>query len=418
VAHVLLVSYFFTPDSLSTAALMAELAQDLHNTYGHKVTVVTTTPHYNPLPEALARQPLRPRWGRWLQESELDGIRVLHVQVAPKGSRVWARAFDYLRYHGLGTLAGWRLVDKPDILLVPSPPLTIGLQAWLLSLLHRAPFIYNVQEVYPDVAVRLGVLHNRTLIQLMEWVERFIYSRARMVTPISEWFCRTLSIKNIPAGKLRIISNFVDTDFMRPGDRLNEFSTEHDLDGKFVVLYAGNIGLTQCFEDVLTAAQNLAHLADLQFVIVGGGARRTWLEAELARRGIANVKLLPFYPQSRVPQIYSSSDLCLVPMKAGMAQQTFPSKIYTIMAAARPAIVSAETDSELAWVVQTAGCGWAVPPEDAAALTAAIEAAYRQRGELQNKGRQGREYVISHHSRQAVARQYHQLISEILGQPQ
>jgi colanic acid biosynthesis glycosyl transferase WcaI len=394
---------------------MAELAQDLHKTYGHRVTVVTTTPHYNPLPEALARQPRRPRWGRWLQESELDGIQVLHVQVAPKGSRVWARAFDYLRYHGLGTLAGWWLVDKPDILLVPSPPLTIGLQAWLLSLLHRAPFIYNVQEVYPDVAVRLGVLRNRTLIRLMEWVERFVYSRARMITPISEWFRRALSTKNIPADKLRVISNFVDTDFMQPGERPNEFSTEHNLDGKFVVLYAGNVGLTQCFEDVLTAAQNLAHLTDLQFVIVGGGARWNWLEAELSRRGLANIKLLPYHHRSRMLQIYGSTDLCLVPMKAGMAQETFPSKIYEIMAAGRPVVVSAETDSELAWVVQTAGCGWAVPPDDAAALTAAVESAYRQRDELQRKGQQGREYVVTHNSRQAVAQQYHRLIAEILG---
>lgn len=414
-AHILFLSYFFTPDSLSTASLMSELAQDLRQIYGHQVTVITTTPHYNPLPESLAKQPLRPRWGQWLQESELNGIRVLHVQVAPKGSRVWTRAFDYLRFHILGTLIGWWLVNKPDILLVPSPPLTIGLQAWLLGLLQRAPYIYNVQEVYPDVAVRLGVLRNRLVIRLMEWLEIFIYDHARMITVISEWFRRALLAKDVPADKMRVISNFVDTDFMQPGTRPNEFSTAHNLDGKFVVIYAGNVGLTQSFEAMLATAQNLAHLSDLHFMIVGGGARWTWLEEELVQKKIKNVTLLSYQHRSHMQQIYGSADLCLVPMKPGMAQETFPSKIYEIMAAGQPVIVAAETDSELAWIVENAHCGWAVPPEDAPALTTAIEYAYHHRDELKQKQQQGRDYVVSHNSRHAVAQQYHQLITGILG---
>ena len=218
-AHILFVSYFFAPDSLSTAVLMAELAQDLQS-QGHQITVVTTTPHYNLEAEALAQQPLWRRWGRWLQESDLNGIRVFHVQVAPKGSRVWSRAFDYVRYHGLGTLAGWLLVEKPDVIFAPSPPLTIGVHAWLLGLLHRVPFIYNVQEIYPDVAVKLGVLRNPTVIWLMERMAGFIYNRAAKVSVISEWFRRTLQAKKVPYDKLIVIPNFVDTDFLQPGERL------------------------------------------------------------------------------------------------------------------------------------------------------------------------------------------------------
>jgi colanic acid biosynthesis glycosyl transferase WcaI len=415
-AHILFVSYFFTPDNLSTAVLMAELAQDLQ-ALGHRITVVTTTPHYNLTPEALAQQPLRPRWGRWLQESELHGIRVLHVQVAPKGSRVWARAFDYVRYHGIGTLAGWLLVKKPDVLLAPSPPLTIGVHAWLLSLWHRAPFVYNVQEIYPDVAVRLGMLRNRQIIRAMAWLEIFVYRRSRVITVISEWFRRALVAKGVPTDAVRVIPNFVDTALMQPGERPNAFSTAHNLDGKFVVLYAGNIGLTQDFASVLTAAHNVMHLSDMHFVMVGGGARWAWLQDQLRQRNLKHVTLLPHLHHSRTPPMYAASDLCLVPMKPGMAQETFPSKIYTIMAVARPVIVASEADSELSWLVETVDCGWAIPPADAEALTTALAYAYHHRAEMQRKGQRGREYVVTHRSRQAIAQQYHNLISELTGSP-
>jgi len=392
---------------------MSELAQDLQ-TKGHQVTVLTTTPHYNDEPEAAERQPLQPYWGHRVQESELNGIRVLHVYAAPKGSRVWSRALDYARYHALGTLLGVLAVERPDVLLAPSPPLTIGLQAWLLGVLRRAPFVYNVQEIYPDIAVKLGVLRNRALIGAMERAEQFIYRRAARISVISEWFRRALTAKQVPADKLSVIANFVDTDFVRPAARANTFCEERGLEDKFTVLYAGNIGLTQGFETVLETAQQLASVQQIQFLIVGGGARREWLAQRLVERQVPNVTLLPYQPRSRVPEIYASADLCLVPMKAGTARDTFPSKVYTIMAAGRGVVASAEPDTELAWVVGQAGCGWVVPPDDASALSDAVQYAYAHRGELLERGARGRTYVVAHHSREAIAQQYDELIREVV----
>ena len=412
-AHILFISYFFSPDGLSTAVLMSELAQDLQ-AKGHRVTVLTTTPHYNLEPEAVARQPLRPYWGRWVQESELNGIRVLHVHAAPKGSRVWSRALDYTRYHLLGTLVGVLAIERPDVLFAPSPPLTIGLQAWLLGLLRGAPFVYNVQEIYPDIAVKLGVLRNRALIWAMERVEHFIYRRAARISVISEWFRRALLAKRVPPDKLGVIANFVDTDFVQPAERENAFSAECGVDSKFSVLYAGNIGLTQGFETILEAARQLARLEDIAFLIVGGGARREWLAQQLSERGVTNVALVPYQPRSRVPEIYASADLCLVPMKAGMARDTFPSKVYTIMAAGRGVVASAEPDTELAWVVEQADCGWVIRPEDGSALAGAIQYAYLHREELCERGVRGRAYVVAHHSRGSVVQRYDELIREVV----
>jgi colanic acid biosynthesis glycosyl transferase WcaI len=413
--RILLLSLVFSPDSVSTSVLMTELALELKK-LGHDLTVLTTTPHYNVEPEARQRQPLRRRWGGLLFESDCDGIPVYHAAIPVKGSRVGARLLDYLRFHAISTLAGLNIAKDYDVILVPSPPLTIGLSAWVLGLLRRVPFIYNVQEIYPDVAVSLGMLRRPALIKLLEGLERFIYRRSKKISVISEWFRRRLLAKGVPETKLAVIPNFVDTDFMQPGDKANPFTDEHDLAGRFVVLYAGNIGLTQGFETIIAAARTLTDLPDLRFVIVGDGTRRAWLEAELARAPLPNVSLLPYQARSQVPYIYAGSDLCLVPLKRGTATETFPSKIYTIMAAGRPVLASADPDSELAWVVGAAECGWAVPPDDPAAMAAAIRHAYQDQAALYQKGQSGRAYVVAHHSRQAVAGQYDALIRAVTRQ--
>jgi colanic acid biosynthesis glycosyl transferase WcaI len=412
-AKILLLTLVFPPDSVSTAILLGDLALDLRN-LGHDITVLTTTPHYNIDSESVDAQPLRSHWGRQLFKSDFNGIPVLHGSIPKKGKRVGARVLDYLRFHIMSTLAGLTSVGEFDVILAPSPPLTIGISAWLLGLLRSVPFVYNVQEILPDVAVSLGVLRNTIIIKAMVYLEGFIYARARIVVVISEWFRRRLLTKGVSPGKLRVISNFVDTEFIKPGERLNDFAKQQRLESRFVVLYAGNIGLTQNFENILSASQHLRHLQDLLFLVVGDGARRAWLEGQLSRGDYPNVKMLPYQPKSAVPSIYASSDVCLVPLKGGTAQETFPSKIYTIMAAGRAAITAADMDSELTWVIKESGCGWAVPPDEDVALADAIERAYHQRAQLQLMGQQGRKYVTEHNSRQVIAHQYDELIREVV----
>ncbi|MGC8495190.1 MAG: glycosyltransferase family 4 protein [Syntrophobacteraceae bacterium] len=408
-ARILLLSLVFAPDGVSTSVLMSELALELRE-MGHEITVLTTTPHYNLDTEARNRQPLSPRWPGVLFESTYCGIPVFHVSTPSKASRVGARLLDYARFHAVSTAAGLTRIGNCDVIIAPSPPLTIGLSAWLLGVARDVPFVYNVQEIYPDVAVSLGLLTNRKAIGALEMIESFIYRRSRVVTVISEWFRRRLLSKGVSPDKIRVIPNFVDTDFVAPGLRNNQFSTAHGLAGKFVILYAGNIGLTQGFETILEAAESLRDQVDLRFVIVGDGARRNWLEREMAERRLSNVLLLPYQSRSLVPMIYASADICLVPLKKGTARETFPSKIYTIMASARPVIASADPDSELVWVVGQAGCGWAVPPDNAAALKQAIQDAYGRRQQLSTLGACGRDYVVANHSRRAVARQYNDLV--------
>lgn len=412
-SRILLLTLVFSPDGVSTAQLMSELASDLR-ARGHELTVLTATPHYNVESEARASQPLRPLFGGLVYESEYHGIPVYHARVPSKSGRLGGRVGGYAVFHAISTVAGLVLGKRFDVILAPSPPLTIGLSATLLSRWWRIPFIFNVQEIYPDIAVHLGLLRNRSVIRAMEFVERLVYERASAVVVISDWFRRILRAKGVPDHKLRVIPNFVDVDFMQPQPRDNDFARHHGLHDRFVVLYAGNIGLTQGFETILESARALRDLQDVCFVIIGDGVRQAWLRSEITALGLRNVLLLNYQPRSLVPQIYATSDLCLVPLKRGAAWGTFPSKIYTIMAAGRPALVVADADSEAAWLVAEAECGFLVPPENPAALAETIRNAYRDRHGLPGLGDNGRRYVVAHHSRETVARQYDQLIQSVV----
>jgi colanic acid biosynthesis glycosyl transferase WcaI len=407
----LLLTLVYKPDSVSTALLLADLTRRL-DLLGHKITVVTTTPHYNRDEVALAAQPLRPHWGMQILRSDYGPIPVYHARVKPKGKRILARLVDYARFHALSFMASLS-IGTYDIVLSPSPPLTIGIVAAALARLRGARFVYNVQEVYPDIAVSLGVLRNKFIIRMLELLERFIYRRADVVVVISERFRKRILEKGVPAAKLQVIPNFVDVDVMTPRPRKNEFSRAHGLDGCFVVLYAGNIGLTQDFETVLQAARRLADLPSVIFLIVGDGAQKSRLEQRVATEAVANVRLLPYQPAAQVPDMYASSDLCLVPMIAGTARDTFPSKIYTIMAAARPVVVCADADSELSWVVQESRCGYAIPPQRADLLEETVRKARSAPEDLDGMSRRGREYVVLHHSPDAIAEKYDLLLRRL-----
>lgn len=411
-ARVLLHTLVFAPDGVSTAYLMTDLARQL-DARGHEVTVLTTAPHYNLLPENLARQPMRRRWGGLLAESTCGGVRVLHVRMSPRGSKVVRRAFDFIWFHAASLAASVRTVGDYDVVIAPSPPLTIGVVAWLQAAMRRVPAVYNVQEIYPDFMINQGMLRSPWAIGAWRALERFVYDRSAAVVPISEWFARTIRARGVPDDKIAVIPNFVDTELYRPLPRANAFAREHGLVDRFTVLYGGNIGLSQDWESFLHAADAL-RAQPIDFVVVGGGARDAWLASEVARRQLPNVRLLGYQPRERMPEINASSDVGTIPMKATTTSDTFPSKIYTILACAKPAIVSADADSELAWLIDEARCGTVVEPDSPSAYTDAVASAFARRAELVEEGARGRAYVVDRYSKEAVGRQYDALIDRLL----
>ena len=412
-AHVLVLSLVFPPDAVSTAQIMGDLVQDLR-TLGHTVSVVTTTPHYNRDADAEARQPLRPWWGRVVQRSDWHDTPVFHTLMPAKSGSVPLRLAAWMLFHVLSLLAGTIAVRRVNVIITPSPPLTMGVVAWLLGAWHRAPFIYNVQELYPDIAINLGAVRNRAAIRLLYALERFVYRRSARVTPIAERMRHRLVDKGVPGERITVIPNFVDMDVLHAVPSPNRFSREAGIDGRFVVCYAGNLGPAQGLETLLDAARLLADEPDIVVVLVGGGTLWDHLALRIRDEQLTNVRLMTHQPFSRVPEIYGASHLSVVSQAVSTGSDAVPSKVYRIMACGGAVLAATEPQSDLAQLVTTGQCGFIVPQDSPPTIAAVIRQAFHARETLASMGRSGREHVLAHYSRPVVTARYDSLIHAVM----
>jgi colanic acid biosynthesis glycosyl transferase WcaI len=281
--------------------------------------------------------------------------------------------------------------------------------------------VFNIQDVFPDVAVELGLLTGRRVIATASALERAIYRRSDAVTVLSDDLAdnvRTKLVRGVrgsaaerQAAKVRVIPNFIDTTWIQPGERNNAYRAEHGLTGKRVVTYAGNVGLSQALDLVLAAAVALRHEPDIAFVINGGGSAL----ADLMRsaRGMDNVHFVEMQPKERLPEVLAAADLHVVPLKRGLARSSVPSKLYSVLAAGRPIVASVDPGTEVARTVEQAGAGIAVPPDDAEAFTKAIVSLLDHPDEAAAMGASGRRFVESWASPAVVAQAYEALFDEL-----
>jgi colanic acid biosynthesis glycosyl transferase WcaI len=406
--RILLLSTYFVPDASANGTLMSQLCQEWVR-LGHSVSVVTSMPHYD-------TNRIWPQYrGRiWAREAH-NGIDVrrVFVYVPANKASLWRRLLSYMLFNMLSSVAALS-AGKCDVLLTPSPPLTNGLAAFVVSRLKRIPYIYNVQDIYPDVAIRLGVLRNKRAISAFQRMERFVYSKAAGVTVISQGFRQNLLRKGVPESKVHVIPNFVDTGFVMPLARHNVFSKSQDLDGRFVVLFAGNIGLSQGLETVLEAAKCLSRYPQILFLIAGNGASKQSLVERAGQMGLSNVRFLPFQPHEVVPQMYASADVCLVPLRRSLTEESVPSKVFTILGAARPLVASVDKESETWRLVRESGSGVCVEPENAHDLADAILMLYGDPQLGLKMGQSGRQFVEASHTCQRVAKQYEELFVRLV----
>jgi glycosyltransferase involved in cell wall biosynthesis len=408
--NILIHSLVFAPDGVSTAYLYTDLAKELKK-LGHSVDVLTTTPHYNQVAEELLRQPLV-KIAPGFYKSSCAGISVWHVSLGERTSDARARSLDYLRFHFLSLVWSCFRRARYDVVLTPSPPLSIGVIGWLLSRRFGGSCIYNVQELYPDIAINHKLIKNAALIHAFRILERFVYRKSDSIVTIAERFSAVVSGRAGVTGRITTIPNFVDTDFYRPLPRDNAFSRAHGLLDKFVISYAGNIGIAQDWEPLIVAAQDLAD-RPIQFVIVGEGTKSDWLREQIRKLNLRNVMLLPYQARETIPMINAASDITTILMSPSGGMDGFPSKIYTTLACAKPSIISAAADSELCTIVRDSQCGWIVSAGDSKAYTNAVLASLSQRESLSEMGLRGREYVEQRFSLQAVAKRYDKLIRQL-----
>jgi len=408
--RILFLTMYYQPDSAATGILMAELAEELA-LHGHDVRVITSMPHYS-------TNSIWPEYkGKWFKRERQGQILIHRVwsYVPMHKDRLLPRFFSYLSFTLLSALAGL-LMPRPDVIVTPSPspPLTNGISAYLLGKLRGVPFVANIQDIYPDVAIRMGVMKNPAAIAGYKKLEQFVYAHARAITVISEGFRSNLSAKGVPSDKISVIPNFIDAAFVTPHPRHNSFSAAQKWDDKFVVLFAGNVGMSQGLDTVLEAAGLLRDTPNLLFAIVGNGASKPALLAQAETMGLQNIQFLPYQDYAQVPAMYSSADIGLIPLRRGFSSDSVPSKLFTIMGVARPVIASVDAHSETADVIHAGKCGICLEPEDPEALADAILTLYKDKAAAAEMGRRGRQYVEAHYTRTSVAREYEAIFARLL----
>jgi colanic acid biosynthesis glycosyl transferase WcaI len=341
-------------------------------------------------------------------------MTVYHTFMPPKGQNILWRLLAWVFFHIVSVIAALTIVPRPAVVIAPSPPLTIGLCTWLLGMLYRAPYIYNVQEIYPDIAIRLGAVSNRWIIDLLYRLEKFVYSKASAVTVIASRMREQLLKKGVSDDKVHVIPNFVDVDDLAPLPKDNDFSRKHSLYNKFVVSYAGNMGPAQGLEYFIDAAKILRGEAGICFLMMGDGIHRESLRLRIVRYNLGNFVFLPYQRYSLMGQAYAASDLCLVPQAIETGFEAVPSKVYRIMACARPVLAVTDQNSDLACLVSEASCGAFVLPGSAEVLAEMIRQAYQNQQVWKEMGIDGREHVVRYYARETVTNQYHKLIETLI----
>jgi glycosyltransferase involved in cell wall biosynthesis len=348
----------YWPDTGATGQLLTELAEDLASRHGLAVTVVAGYPTATD-GTALPAREIR---------NGVQIIRARGTRLSPR--RFTGRALNYVTYFLSALWAALRL-PRQDVTVGLTDPPIIGLAALAAS--PRGGMVFYCQDIFPEVAGLLEDFHSPAVNSLLEHLNRFLVRRAARIVALGDTMAsRLVHGKGADPSKITVIANWADTTAIIPSPKHNQFSAAHDLDRKFVVLHAGNIGLSQNLDVVIDAAALLASRTDIVILFIGDGNRKATLEQAVATRGLTNVRFLPFQPRDQLRWTYATSDVCLVSLKPGLAGYIVPSKLYPILAAGRPYIAAVETSTEVAALTERHHCGVIVEPGDAAQLADAI----------------------------------------------
>jgi colanic acid biosynthesis glycosyl transferase WcaI len=405
---IVLIAPYFPPDSNQSALMYSDLASDLA-ARGCKVLVITTRCHYSG----------RTEWnGYWPYVVETKGqqCKVLRVYVPHSDRQSLLRRLMMAGFYNVLGAALLLFSEPADVAVFPNPAY-LGALIALVAVLKGARLHYRIHDLYPEVAVRLGLIRDGGLIsKALGMLERLACSWATNVSVVTDAFERRMLEAGVDEDKLIVVPDWVDTDRIRPAAKNNPFSERHSLTGKTVIMYGGNVGLSQGLEILLEAASILRSREGIVFLIIGEGASKARLISLKQARKLDNVLFLPCQAVEKLSEVYAACDVGFVSLRKQAAPEWCPAKVYTIMASGRPVLASVDDkDSQALEVVEHWQCGICVPPEDASALANAILQLAHSPARRAQLGMNGRAGAEAQYSRKVCTEQLHKLLVKAAG---
>ena len=416
--RILIHTLIFSPDGVSTAYLYNDIALAFQKK-GWDVVVLSTTPHFNVVKEQLAEQPMK--WGVWGvykkslfrgANSELaNGIPVYHIPQKKFKSTV-LRLIGFMYWHILSFVMGL-FIRNVDVILSPSPPLTIGrLNNWL-GKLKGCKVVYNVQEIYPDI---LNKPETSLVHRYLRSMERKVYNQSDAVTTIDQIFYDTIVDRFEDRSKLHIIPNFVDTDLYKSGVSTAKLDKSLFLENDNIkLLYAGNIGWAQDWKPLVILAEKTRNLP-VEYFLIGMGKMRSWVEEQKQTLGLDKLHILDYQPRHLMPAILAYSDLQYIFMTPESEGMGFPSKVYTIMACGRPLLVCSGENTPIVNFLKPIGCAKLITDHDLDRKTDEMTQwlAGMTREKLREMGAKGEAIVKAEYAKEIVTNKYVELINSLL----
>ena len=393
--RLLVLNQYYWPGIEATAHLLTELCEALATT--HDVTVITGAARGLP------------------RRQERNGVKIVRVRsTAYDRAHLPGRAMNYLSY-ALGVVWKAMLSRRPDLVVCMTDPPFVGSIAHLVAARFRAPLLVVMQDVFPEIAVKLGRLRNPIVVGFLRMLIDPSLRAADRVIVIGETMKKRVAAKGVSPERIRVIPNWGDAASVVPKPHDNEWARRHKLAKSFVVMHSGNIGHAQNLDALIRASTFLRDLDDLAVVLIGSGARRGDLVALMRTLEADKVEILGYQERSILSESLSTADVHVVGLVRGLAGYVVPSRVYGILAAGRPVLAATDVESETAQLVTEVGCGVVVPPGNPFALAAAIRAAHDGEYDLEGMGRRARVFAEQEADRSIAMRRYEAVIAELEG---
>jgi len=406
--RILFLTQYCPPEVGAPQNRIFEFAKQLKK-FGHEVTILTAMPNY-PKGEIFDEYK-----GKRVVKEQIDGINIVRTSIyATKDKAFTKRLRNYLSFTFSCVFQGVWHIEKQDVIITESPPLFLGWSGYVLSKLKGAKFVFNVSDLWPESAVKLGVLNNKLFIKASTWLEEFSYRKAKAVTGQTKGIVDNIVSRGFDKNKVHLITNGVDAEFFKRENRSEAFREEIGVKDKFAVCYAGIHGIAQGLEVIIEAAELLKDKEDIKFIFIGDGPEKSQLIQMVQEKGLKNVIFMPVQLKPQMPRIIASMDATIVPLKRlELFKGALPSKMFEALASELPIVLAVEGEAEK--LINDAQAGITVEPENAAQISKAVLKLYEDK-ELRTKlGQNGRKYVMENYARETISRKLEKILLDITG---
>ena len=415
--NILYVSQYFPPEMGAPSARASELAAHWAQA-GHRVSVLTGFPNH---PTGVVPDEWRPRLRRLAYNESVGQVDVFRTWLWPLPNRkAHERMRNYASFCISAALRGFTL-PRPDVVIGSSPQLLVALAAWWIAFARQIPFVFEVRDLWPESLAAVGVGDEDSLLHLsLAAIAKFLYERADRIVVVTPAFKDQLIHRwKVPSEKISIVENGVETDLFSPSppDVRTALRRKLGLDSNFVACYIGTMGMAHGLETLLDAAKTLQRQQPhLLFLLIGEGAEKERIKSLAQSHGLTNVRILDQQPRENIPAFISASDVCLVLLKkADVFKTVIPTKMLEFMSCGRPVVLGVEGQARE--IIEAAGAGIAIEPEDEKALVAALQTLEANAERAGALGQKGREYILQNFSRSRTAEKYIQILQPLIRKP-